>query len=163
MLWTKIGSLRESCFHEYNYSSGYWSIGVDDLSEDVFGGDQCRRWLASLSQSGSEAKVPEIADYEIRRELLRMDKLKDIKRLDTLKETLGYIPLTTPAMLLAAQLWAQVRKQGKPTTHDKALDGDVILAAQALVIKAEGHDVIVATTNVDHLSRLVDAKRWRDI
>lgn len=45
-----------------------------------------------------------------------------------------------------------------PTADDKELDGDVILAAQA-----EQADALVATENVGHLSRFVDAQAWRDI
>jgi hypothetical protein len=43
------------------------------------------------------------------------------------------------------------------------LDGDVILAAQAAMIKDDGHEVIIATTNVGHLSRLANAKEWEKI
>jgi len=110
-----------------------------------------------------EAKVPEIADYELRRELLRMDKIDGIKRLDALKDILGYIPITTQMMLVAAEFWAQARKKGKPTADDKALDGDVILAAQARVIMDGGKNVVIATTNVGHLSRFVNAKEWKGI
>ena len=124
---------------------------------------QCAQWLVSLSLKGFDVKVPEIADYEIRRELLRMNKAKSIKRLNDLKNVLGYIPLTTQTMLVAAEFWAQARKQGKPTADDKALDGDVILAAQASVIASAGSDTLVATTNVGHLSRFVNAKMWKDI
>lgn len=66
-------------------------------------------------------------------------------------------------MLLAAQFWAQVRQQGKPTTDSKALDGDVILAAQAAIIAVGEREVIVATTNVAHLSRFVSARKWQEI
>ena len=110
-----------------------------------------------------QVKIPEIADYEVRRELLRADKFKGIKRLDDLQQYLDYVPLTTKTMLKAAQFWAQVRKQGIPTADNKALDGDVILAAQATMIKDEGHEVIIATSNVGHLSRLANAKEWRNI
>lgn len=125
--------------------------------------DECNLWLSSLPDKGFEIKVPEIADYEIRRELLRMDKYNSIKRLDALKVVLGYVPITTQTMLVAAQLWVQVRKSGKPTADNKALDGDVILAAQAMIITSQGKDAIVATTNVAHLSRFVDARVWRNI
>ncbi|MFL5589047.1 MAG: type II toxin-antitoxin system VapC family toxin [Ktedonobacteraceae bacterium] len=125
--------------------------------------DQCAQWLVMLSMKGVDVKVPEIADYEIRRELLRMDRMKSIKRLDDLKNVLGYIPLNTQTMLLAAEFWAQARKQGRPTADDKALDGDVILAAQASLLTNVGHEAIIATTNVGHLSRFVNAKEWKNI
>lgn len=123
----------------------------------------CNLWLESLIFKKIQVKVPEIADYEVRRELLRADKFEGIKRLDDLQRYLEYVPLTTQVMLKAARFWAQVRKQGMPTADNKALDGDVILAAQAAKIKDEGHEVIIATTNVGHLSRLAIAKEWRDI
>ena len=44
---------------------------------------------------------------------------------------------------------------------DPALDGDVILAAQAATL--DRARVIDATTNVRHLSRFVPAKLWADI
>lgn len=123
----------------------------------------CNSWLIFLLSKGVEVKIPEIADYEVRRELLRADKTKGLKRLDELRSLIDYVPLNTQIMLQAAHFWAQVRKQGRPTADDKALDGDVILAAQAAIIANQGHEVVIATTNVGHLSRLVDAKEWRSI
>ena len=124
---------------------------------------ECNQWLELLALKEIQVKIPEIADYEVRRELLRADKFKGIERLNDLQRYLDYVPLTTQTMLKAAQFWAQVRKQGMPTADDKALDGDVILAAQAILIQDVGHEVIIATTNVGHLSRLAQAKKWRDI
>jgi hypothetical protein len=66
-------------------------------------------------------------------------------------------------MLLAAELWAQLRRAGKPTADDTALDGDVILAAQTLLFASGGAEVVIATTNVKHLSTLADAKLWSAI
>jgi len=108
-------------------------------------------------------RVPEITDYEVRRELLRLNKQKSVDRLDLLRATIGYIPITTATMLRAADFWAQVRKLGKPTADNKALDGDVILAAQAALLAEQGDEVIVATTNVGHLARFVDAREWQRI
>ncbi|MEG3873365.1 MULTISPECIES: nucleic acid-binding protein [unclassified Microcoleus] len=118
-------------------------------------------WLQSLPQKGYIVMLPEIADYEVRRELIRAGKLAGIQRLDELKSQLPYRPLTTEVMLLAAQLWADARMRGRPTAEASALDGDVILAAQAILEASEGNDVVIATTNVGHLSQFVDAREWR--
>jgi predicted nucleic acid-binding protein len=107
--------------------------------------------------------VPEIADYELRRELLRMKSSESIKRLDELKTRLRYAPITTEAMQGAAALWAAARSAGRPTADDKALDADAILAAQSTLLAQPGDQAIVATTNVGHLSRFVDARSWREI
>lgn len=74
-----------------------------------------------------------------------------------------YIPITTKEMRLAAHFWARLRRTGKPTAPNDALDGDVILAAQAAALLALGEDVIVATTNPHHLARLVPAAQWDTI
>lgn len=107
--------------------------------------------------------LPEIADYEHRRKLLHLDSLGSIRHLDALKETIGYAPLTTGVMLGAARLWAEARKRGLPTASERALDIDVILAAQALEF-ADGEDeVVVATMNPRHLSRFVNTRDWQEI
>lgn len=66
-------------------------------------------------------------------------------------------------MLQAATFWVEIRRSGQPTADPKALDGDVILAAQAHLLQDETTQVIVATTNVAHLSRLVTALDWQAI
>ncbi|MEG5046089.1 nucleic acid-binding protein [Microcoleus sp. B4-C1] len=118
-------------------------------------------WLQSLPLKGYIVMLPEIADYEVRRELIRAGKTEGIRRLDQLKSQIPYRPLTSEVMLLAAQLWADARMRGRPTAEASALDGDVILAAQAILEANEGHEVIIATTNVGHLSQFVDAREWR--
>lgn len=122
---------------------------------------ECKLWLDDLPLKGYQVMLPEIADYEVRRELLRAGKLAGIERLDQLKAAITYRPITTEVMLKAAELWAEARKRGKPTADPKALDGDVILAAQATLVANEGNEVIVATTNVEHLSQFVDAREWQ--
>lgn len=124
---------------------------------------QCDQWLQSLLLNGAFVIIPEIADYEVRRELLRINKWTGIGRLDHLKSMLRYEPLTTETMLLAARYWADARRQGKPTADDTALDGDMILAAQATLLRDRADDVIIATTNVRHLSLFADARDWTTI
>jgi predicted nucleic acid-binding protein len=123
----------------------------------------CQLWLKSLLRRGERVAIPEISDYEVRRELLRAGLLRSLRRLDNLKQVLGYIPIQTSTMLLAAELWAEARKTGQPTADPKALDGDVILSAQARLLCDEATKVIVATTNVAHLSRFITALDWQSI
>ena len=88
-------------------------------------------WIERLLRGGAVVYVPEIADYEVRRELIRAELHEGVRRLDRLKSVLNYLPINTEVMLKAAPLWAEARNRGTPTADPKALDGDVILAAQA--------------------------------
>ena len=44
--------------------------------------DRCRAWIHALDAAGARVEVPEIADYEVRRELLRVGAPAALKRLD---------------------------------------------------------------------------------
>lgn len=107
--------------------------------------------------------LPEIADYEVRRELLRLNSRDALSKLDGLKDTIDYISLNTGAMHQAAELWAEARRNGRPTADPHALDGDVILCAQARLAIDQSDDFVIATTNVGHLSRFVSARHWSEI
>lgn len=120
-------------------------------------------WYERHLQQGTVFIITEIADYELRRELLRADLRESLLLLDRLGTALVYAPLTTATMRRAAELWAQVRGQGEPTADVKALDADVILAAQAEALVDDYDEVIIATENVGHLARLAPAREWKDI
>lgn len=122
-----------------------------------------KEWLEQHISTGDIVLIPDVADYEVRRELLRAEKITGIARLDALGEALGVVSTSVGILREAASLWAEVRRQGRPTANDAALDVDVIIAAQARTIAREDHEVTVATTNVSHLSRFVDARLWPDI
>jgi predicted nucleic acid-binding protein len=111
----------------------------------------CQRWLNTLLRQGERIAIPEIADYEVRRELIRAGLTRSVRRLDQLLETLEYIPIDTATMRRASELWAEVRRS------------DVILAAQAILSNTDGTEVIIATTNVAHLSRFTVSLDWRSI
>lgn len=127
--------------------------------------DELRHRLAACEGRGDRLVIPEIADYEVRRELLRAGKAASVARLDALAATATvlYLPVRTSAIRLAAQLWADARRKGLPTASPEALDGDVILAAQLLDAGFPASDLVVATTNVGHLSRFVAAMPWKDL
>ena len=126
-------------------------------------GEACKTWLAAVRFNGAEVVISEIADYEVRRELLRAGKDEGIGRLDALKGILGYGPITTAVMLKAAEFWASARKMGRQTANDASLDADMILAAQAATIAVKGNEAVIATTNVRHLELFAPARVWREI
>jgi predicted nucleic acid-binding protein len=122
---------------------------------------EARDWATERIGAGDHLVIPEIADYEVRRELLRANRVRGLERLEELCAGLAYQPLTTTIMRAAATMWADARNRGNPTAHDLALDGDVILAAQAQAFN-DAAAVVVATTNTKHLKRYVDARLWSD-
>lgn len=124
-------------------------------------GEPCRRWMRSCASAGTRIAVPEIADYELRRELLRASNSSAIARLEALEADHRYLPITTGTTRRAAELWAHARQQRTQTAPDQALDSDVILAAQAILLNAP--NLVVATTNPGHIARYVAAERWEDI
>lgn len=146
-------------------------------------GEACRDWIKRLMAGGAEVYIPEVADYEVRREalfnslpagsarwrsLLRFTTLEPshaIYRLDALKARLAYLPITTDAMIRAAQYWALLRRQGLPTAADLRLDADAILAGQAATVGGRDDAVTIATANVRHLARFpgIDARDWATI
>jgi len=129
--------------------------------------DECNEWLEGLLSKGIAVVVPEIIDYELRRELIRLDRPKSIARLDSLAAYIGYLRLNSETYLIAAALWAKVRNEGKGTAGPQRLDIDCILAAQARQVSGGREQTRIATIDVDDLSRYdtdtVKAMHWGDI
>lgn len=118
----------------------------------------CRQWARDLLSAGHRVFVPEIADYEVRRELLRAGRTASVTELDALAGWLQYLSIDTPVLRRAAELWAHARQTGQPTAADNTIDADVILIAQAEALNDPG--AVIATTNVGHLSRFFPAELW---
>ena len=127
--------------------------------------DECREWADAMGRAGHSIVVPAIADYEVRRELLRANKLSSITRLDEIRANprLMFLPMTDAALLRAASLWADARKRGLPTAHPSELDCDVLLVAILLTSGIPANQVVVATSNVGHLARFLPAQTWQNI
>lgn len=126
--------------------------------------DQCHQWINDCETAGHRVLVPAISYYEALRELeLRQAKSQIIRLKAFCLQPRRFLPLTIDHLETAAQLWGQSRRVGLATADPHALDGDVILAAQALSIGIVAPGLIVATTNAAHISRFVAAESWTNI
>jgi hypothetical protein len=91
-----------------------------------------------------------------------------VRRLDELVKpgnSLVHVPIDTKAMRRAGSLWAGAKRGGCSTDHPKSLDGDVIVAGQALEYTGSGDRLIVATGDESDLPRCVgeQAQPWEAI
>jgi predicted nucleic acid-binding protein len=133
----------------------------------------CKAWLTQMLLAGHRVLVPEICYYELRRELRRTElragvPSRGLQNLESLATRAGLVPITSEAIRLASDLWAQARHQTIQGAPDAALDGDMILCAQTLLLNpaewnADGAQAMIATRNVAHLSSFAPAKHWRDL
>lgn len=117
-----------------------------------------RSWFRRAVR-GHTFLVSELADYELRRELLRLGAVRSLAHLDELGRELLYVPVSTAVWRRAAELWADARNNGFVTADPHALDGDALVSAQALE-----EDAVVITTNVKHFEALsVRALEWNAV
>lgn len=150
------------------------------VKESIREAIECNEWLETLIREEYPVVISEIANYEARRDHVRRIRapksrpdekqkaLKAIQRLDALITNRGvaYFPVSCEegnVMQEAAELWAFARNNSYV-----AYDADLIIAAQAVIIKRIGIDLIIATTDTEDFNRLlnqhhIEARRWRDI
>jgi hypothetical protein len=64
---------------------------------------------------------------------------------------------------MAAQSWGQARRGGQPTADPRELDGDAIMAAQAISLGLPISDYVIATTNPGHIARYAPCDLWTNI
>ena len=125
----------------------------------------CQEWFYYLLSRSAKVVTSSICNYEVKRELIRRKKVQEIKNLNQLKTLIDFLPVDEPTLELAAELWAEARNQGMPTADDNRLDADVIICAQYQLLAEEnpGRYVVIATTNIKHLSRFTEAEQWQNI
>jgi predicted nucleic acid-binding protein len=114
-----------------------------------------RSWVGRAVRE-HDLLISEVADYELRRELLRIGSRKSLDRLDELARELRYVPTTTSTWRSAARLWTERRRAGRLTAE--GLDGDVLIAAQATEENAT-----IVTSNEKHFIGVVDALTWEGV
>ena len=127
--------------------------------------DRCRQWVVDCISAGHSVRVPALAYYETLRELERLGATAQISRLRAFcfSEPGRFLPLETAHLEAAAKLWAEARNAGLATADQSAIDGDALIAAQALSLGLTNGHLVVATTNPAHLSRYVAAELWSDV
>lgn len=117
-------------------------------------------WLMKEMAGGATVYLSEVADFEVRRELIRLIQAGQLPasrmtRLNQLQTIFTYLPVTTVTWRRAAEFWADTRSQGLPTTSPDSLDADSLIAAQADNMKAT-----VVTSNPTHIGRWVPIHPW---
>ena len=127
-------------------------------------GQDFRAWFSRTQGTIHQFAIADVTQYEVARGLLYKGAVAKLMRLGHFIAATLSVESSREVWEQAAGLWAKVRRQGQPTASDASLDGDAILAASALVVAGYGEPVVIATTNVKHLSRFgVDGREWRDI
>jgi predicted nucleic acid-binding protein len=133
---------------------------------------QCKKWFSTLLIRSVRVVTSDLCNYEEMRGLLSSSILKKevapgIKSLEFLRADgfLEFLPVSTEALDLAAKLWARASTSGQTTRDEKDIDIDIIISAQYQLLRNEfpGQQVIMATTNLKHLSIFCEAAHWRDI
>jgi hypothetical protein len=64
-------------------------LGLASSPARTAGALECQAWLATLQQSGIPVYLPELADFEVRRELLRAGKTASVARLALMKHRIS--------------------------------------------------------------------------
>ena len=110
-----------------------------------------------------------VCDYEVRRGLLLTQKqgliASGLPLLDDLHQLIDFLPVDKTVWNLAADIWSLARASGQPTAGDRNLDADMIICAtwQDLATRYPGQSVVIATTNIRHLSRFANVAKWEDL
>jgi hypothetical protein len=164
LLSTPIVHSKDLCFREPTSSDGFRPTRTGDSPEDLSGGPGDEP-LAPGTPFGRRRCAS--AGYHLLRTTPRAaPRGEDFGsrpfRCLVQIESNRYLELTDEALRFAAELWAESRRQGRPTSSAPDLDIDVILAAQALTLGG-GAEVVVVTTNPRHLRQFVDARLWTEL
>ncbi|MEA5489454.1 MULTISPECIES: hypothetical protein [Pseudanabaena] len=130
----------------------------------------CEDWLYGLFAKGVYVVSSDICDYEVRRNLvlesMRFEKrLQPLTSLDELHDFIDFLPVTSKILISASDVWAKSRLQGQAMSNAASIDVDAIICAHWELLKEEfpSRYVVIATTNVRHLSRFTEAFEWESI
>ncbi len=126
---------------------------------------ECIYWFQNLLSRGAYVTVPDICDYEIRRELIRINSFESLDNLKGLRNVINFQELTFNVLTEAAEIWAIARNSNQPNKSIQNIDVDCIIAAHWRLLKNEypGREVIVATENIKDFQSFSDCSSWKNI
>ncbi len=133
---------------------------------------QCEKWFGNLKTRGVIFTTSDLCDYEVRKKLIfssieKKATASGVKILNSLRTNglVAFLSVSNESLDLAANPWASIATDRKYAPEMESIDPDIILSAQYQLIRDEhpGHSVLMATTNLKHLSLFCDAAHWRDI
>ena len=104
--------------------------------------------LDTLAENDNEISIPSIAYYEIKRGLLANNATTKLTRFLKFVEVIGIVELTAETLNIAAQIYADLKKTGKPIEDD-----DLFIGASALE-----HNAVLITNNERHFSHIENLK-----
>ncbi|NES81901.1 MAG: type II toxin-antitoxin system VapC family toxin [Moorea sp. SIO2B7] len=145
------------------------TLGILSSPSEKLDPKECQDWLYELLARSAYLISPSLCNYEVRRSLILTSMVKNKRqgssKLDSLHQIIDFLPVSQYIIKKAAQLWAETRSKGQPTADIKNIDVDVIIGATYQLLQSEypGQFIVVATTNVKHISRFTEAKNWQDI
>ena len=127
--------------------------------------EECHAWIKACDAAGHWIVAPSICYYEVLREMERLGAASQINRIQNFcfATPERFLSITDEHLESAAKLWAKARNQGTPTASAASLDADVILMSQVQSLGLATDQIVVATTNVGHLSLFVPAQLWTTI
>ena len=139
----------------------------EELSEDeqrlteVY---QCTEWFYHLLARGAYVTTSDISDYEVRRELIRIES-KSVEKLDQLRDLIEFQAVTFSVLRKAAEIWAESRSMSQPNKVIENIDVDCIIAAQWRLLNDQfpGRQVIIATKNIRDFQRTTECSIWQEI
>lgn len=131
-------------------------------------GRKCEEWLYKLLSRGVIVFASDICDYEVRRGLKleeKRGKPTGLGKLNDLKNIIDFLSVTDEDLEVASDLWATSVITGKQIARESDINIDLIVCAQCHRLQKEypSHKVVVATTNIRHLIRFVNAEKWENI
>ena len=104
--------------------------------------------LEELAEDDNQFGIPSVAYYEIKRGLLASGATAKLTRFLTFVNKIGIAELKTTTLDLAAQIYADLKRDGNMIEDD-----DIFIGASALE-----NDAILLTNNERHLGRIKDLK-----